>query len=82
MNKLTLSIPPATLRRAKAYAKRHHTSVSALVTQLFDSIARDNADAEAPRGAVTASIIGLIELPRSSKADLLSSAITDKHLRR
>lgn len=40
MSKLTLSVDPAVVQRAKRYAERRGTSVSALVEQYLDLVTR------------------------------------------
>jgi hypothetical protein len=52
MNKLTLSVDPHVVRRAKAYARGRGTSVSRLVEAMLDLAAR--TDASAPHSSDTA----------------------------
>ena len=48
MEKLTLSVNPHTVRRAKRYAKARGTSVSRLVETMLDLIAAPAPDGDAP----------------------------------
>ena len=47
MSKLTLSVEDAVVRRAKRYAATHGTSVSRLVEQYLDLVARPTASPQA-----------------------------------
>jgi hypothetical protein len=82
--KLTLSIPFPTVKRARIYAKRQRTSISSLVTRLFESLDRRTSEKDrTEKGAIlTQSSLGIISLPAASKADLLSDAINGKHSKR
>lgn len=51
MEKLTLSIDPAVIARAKRYAKARGTSVSRLVEQMLDLAASGGAGAEGRRAS-------------------------------
>lgn len=42
--KLTLSINEQTIEKAKAWAKRHHASLSSLVEDYFESLVSQQAD--------------------------------------
>ncbi len=82
--KLTLSVPEEAVKRAKAYARRHHTSVSALVTRLFQALeSRLQSPSQAqhhPKAAtLTERNLGLISLPLNKKADLISEALLHRH---
>jgi hypothetical protein len=86
-SKLTLSVPEDVIRRAKAYARLHQTTVSALVTRLFQSLKEDTKQFDRARrrreaALVTDSCVGLISVPEANKADLISQAIADKYRRR
>lgn len=82
--KLTLSIPLPIVKRARIYAKRQRTSISSLVARLFESLEGDKSDiSQASKAAVlTRSSVGIISLPVSLKADLLSDAINWKYLKK
>lgn len=63
MTKLTLSVDPEVVRRAKRYAVRRGTSVSALVEQYLDLVSRP-----APGGA--AELTPLLQQVRSETKGL------------
>jgi hypothetical protein len=48
MPKLTLSVDPAVVRRAKRYAARRKTSVSRLVAAFLDALSRPVEPVDAP----------------------------------
>jgi len=48
MPKLTLSVDPGVVERAKRFAAQRRTSVSRLVTSFLDAVARPERDAEVP----------------------------------
>lgn len=79
--KLTLALPEQTIRRAKAYARRHRTSVSALVTRFFDSVQKAREpDQRISEGAViTESSVGMVHLPLKKKSQLIAEALADKY---
>ncbi len=85
--KLTLSVPEDAIGWAKAYAKRHQTTVSALVTRLFQSLEEGTKESERLRRRrvatpISDSCVGLISVPKTNKADLISKALADKYRRR
>lgn len=48
MTKLTLSVKPDRIEKAKRYASKHHTSISKIVSDLFDGLTeKDEAEAMA-----------------------------------
>jgi hypothetical protein len=79
MTKLTLSIEPAVVEKAKQMAEANKTSVSAMFSQFVESAA-------APRtrrrkvGPLTRKVSGAIELPRGKDyKNLLEDALADKY---
>ena len=82
--KLTLSIPEKVVRKAKAYAKRHATSVSSLVSAWFDALEPSSQPPSAEKreremGVLTKSSLGVISLPNVKKEDLISEALIKRH---
>ena len=87
VTKLTLSMPRQVLKQAKSYARIHKTSISSIVTRLFESL-------NEPRGqkqngvhgettVLTKASLGIIPLsPKADKSDLISDALTEKHRKR
>jgi Family of unknown function (DUF6364) len=88
VTKLTLSVPSQILKQAKQYAKVHKTSISSIVTRLFESIyepkRQEKLEDSARRIAVfTESSTGIISLSsRIRKSDLISDALLGKHRKR
>lgn len=66
MAKLTLSVDEAVVERAKEFARRRSTSISALVEQYLDALSRPGAAAQGggavlpPLPPVTARLVGLL----------------------
>lgn len=83
--KLTLSVPVGVVMLAKRYAMQHGTSLSSMVTRLFQALlvlpeGPKNGGAERGKSAVlTESCIGVISLPKKDKRDLISEAIVAKY---
>jgi hypothetical protein len=65
MAKLTLSVDEAVVERAKEFARRRGTSVSALVERYLDALAQPGGDS-ATLPPVTARLVGLL---RGAKVD-------------
>jgi len=80
--KLTLLLPEDIIRVAKNYAKAHSTSISALVTKLFEGMHANQLDkaqnGPPSRASLTASSTGIIRLSKANKADLISEALGTK----
>jgi hypothetical protein len=79
MTKLTLSIEPSVVKKAKQMAEANHTSVSAMFSQFVES-------ASAPRGRrpkigpLTRKLSGVIELPPGKDyKKLVEEALADKY---
>jgi hypothetical protein len=79
MTKLTLSVEPSVVEKAKQMAKANKTSVSAMFSQFVESAA-------APRqrrpkiGPLTRQLSGMIELPPGTDyKELLAEALADKY---
>lgn len=76
MSKLTLSVDPEVVRRAKRYAERRGISVSALVETFLDIVARaPSSDADTP--PVLARLRGVL---RDADVDAHRAHLTRKHL--
>lgn len=76
--KLTLFVPENVVCLAKKYAKQHGTSISTLVTRLFESIKSDKREKHSSNKAsavITSSSIGLVKLSGRNKGDLISDAL-------
>ena len=86
MSKLTLSVPEASIKIAKRYAAKHHKSVSALVTEFFNScgakrqITRKQKSVESPT-PLTDSLAGILPPSDKSYRELLEEALAEKYLR-
>jgi len=80
--KLTLSINEGTIRRAKRYAKNHHTSLSALVEHYFSYLAADQIEENEMIGPLVAELSGLIELDSESEIkEEYGKHLVDKYLK-
>jgi hypothetical protein len=79
MTKLTLSIEPSLVEKAKQMAESNNTSVSAMFSQFVESVAARRG--RRPRiGPLTRKLSGLIELPaRKGYKELLADALADKY---
>lgn len=77
--KLTLSVPEHTVRKAKCYAKRHGTSVSALFAAAVEALPDDagNLDAALSGWAEMRDFIGIVGKPEPF--DERSQRILRKH---
>ena len=88
LTKLTLSMPSQVLKEAKSYARIHKTSISSIVTKLFESFSQSDAkhknEARTNRNVLfTDSSLGLISLPqKTDKAQLISDAVSEKFRKR
>ena len=84
VSKLTLSVPKQVLRHAKNYARIHNTSISSIVTKLFESIyeevsIRKSKAKSIGNALITDSSVGIISLPqKTSKTQLISNAVSEK----
>ncbi len=78
-NKLTLSVPEETVRKAKSYARRHGTSVSALFTALIDSLPgeADEMQQASVNWPELREFVGLLHRPKPF--DARSERILEKH---
>ena len=82
VRKLTLTMEPETIEMAKRYARKHNTSVSAVVSQFIRSVAseEEREDVQIPRGSLLEKVAGIIKLPEGKTVDdLLQEAIQEKH---
>jgi hypothetical protein len=77
--KLTLSVPPDTVEKAKQYAKKHGTSVSALFASVIESLPFEPDDLEqaSVEWPELRSFVGLIDKPKAF--DERSRRIIEKH---
>ena len=79
--KLTLLIPEDMVRAAKIYAKDHDTSISALVTRLFEAFSfseKTMHKQNSKQNRITASSLGMIKIKKTPKEDLISNALQDR----
>ena len=88
MSKLTLSVPEESIKIAKRYAAKEHKSVSALVTEIFNSFGA-KLDARKKRKIlhsptpITNALLGcLTPAKHTDKSDreLLEEALAEKYL--
>jgi hypothetical protein len=79
MTKLTLSIEPSVVEKAKQMAEANNTSVSAIFTQFVESASA--AGRRRPKiGPLTRKLSGLIELPAGKGyKELVGEALADKY---
>ena len=73
--KLTLSVDPDVIAKAKAFSRRHRTSISALVTRFL----RQLDEPAVPDAPIVARLRGL--LPRDVGRDQQRRSIESKHWR-
>jgi hypothetical protein len=59
MSKLTLSVDPAVVARAKRYARKHGVSISRMVEDYLASVAKSPAEPELP--PVLRSVMGILK---------------------
>ena len=78
-SKLTLSVPAKTVAKAKRFAKRRGTSVSALFTEVIESIPDEDEAVDALTGEwpEMASFVGIAE--DAAPYDERSRSILEKH---
>jgi hypothetical protein len=79
MTKLTLSIEPSVVEKAKQMAEANNTSVSAMFSQFVESAATQRK--RRPKiGPLTRKLSGMIELPPGKDYKrLLEDALADKY---
>lgn len=79
MTKLTLSIEPSVVEKAKQMAKANKTSVSAMFSQFVES-ATAHRGQRSKLGPLTRKLSGVIELPPGKDyKDLLAETLADKY---
>ena len=62
--KLTLSLNQNIIKKAKAYAKLHNTSLSKMIEAYFDSLTKeDKGESEIEISPLVESLCGVMELP-------------------
>jgi hypothetical protein len=77
MAKLTLSVPEASVRQAKRYARQNKTTVSALVDRFFCTLGSQDSK----KTPLTESLVGIAKLPDGmSEKDVLAEAIMEKYI--
>ncbi len=78
--KLTLSLNPAIISRAKAFARERQISLSTLVETLLLKVVADEAQPGSPSGTAVKSLTGIIRLDNtSSHGDSYQSYLEEKH---
>lgn len=79
MIKLTLSVPERILKQARTYAKTHQTSISSIVSSIFDSLQKTGNKENQSFAPLTQSLVGILTPPTGTrKADLISEALMTK----
>jgi hypothetical protein len=79
MTKLTLSVEPTVVKRAKRLAEANKTSVSAMFTQFVQSMSPPQSR-RGRIGPLTRKLTGVVKLPRGkSDRELLADALRDKY---
>jgi hypothetical protein len=79
MTKLTLSIEPSVVEKAKQMAEANNTSVSAMFSQFVESAATPRKQ-RSKIGPLTRKLSGAIELPSGKDyKELLADALADKY---
>lgn len=81
MSKLTLSMDEHMVVTAKRLAKRHKTSVSALLANMVRTMAAQEERKPAiPADSITAQLTGIIRAPaHKSDRELLTDALLDRY---
>ena len=74
--KLTLSLNQSVIKKAKAYAKEHNTSLSKMIEAYFDSLTSENVEESLETTPLVESLCGVIDLPdgfdyKKAKAEYL-----------
>jgi len=80
--KLTLTVEPEVLKKAKQYARKHKTSVSAMFSRVVRALAvRENERAvHVPRGSALEKLSGIITLPEGkTDDDLIYEVLAEKY---
>jgi hypothetical protein len=78
MAKLTLSVPEASVTRAKRYARSHKTTVSSLVDRFFATLGKDDQTAT----PLTDSMVGIAKMPETmDEKELVADAILAKYMK-
>jgi len=80
MSKLTLYADAQVVKRAKRWAAKRHTSLSAAVGRFLRALTAQPKVGELP--PITKKASGMVKIPDRPKADLISDALEDKYLRR
>ena len=79
MSKLTLSIEPSVVEKAKQMAEANNTSVSAMFTRFVEAASADRGRRR-KIGPLTRKLSGIIELPPDKDyKELLADALADKY---
>ncbi len=78
-SKLTLSADKEVIDRAKRFAHKNQTSVSAMFTRFLSAMTSDQS-ASRKLGPITRKATGLITIPANKKdRQLLEEALAEKH---
>jgi hypothetical protein len=80
--KLTLTVKPEIVQMAKQYARRHHTSVSAMFSRVIREIVVKEQDRAMaiPAGSALEKLCGITKLPEGKTADdVLLEALLEKY---
>jgi hypothetical protein len=80
--KLTLTVEPKTIKKAKEYARTHKTSVSSFFSRLVDSLidSDDNSELLVPRGSELSKVAGIIKADKTKSYDELRyDSLADKY---
>ena len=82
MDKLTLSMDREVVATAKRLAKRHRTSVSAMLSNMVKAMAAQEGEKrpEIPPDSIAARAVGLVKLPLGkTDGDVLYEALCEKY---
>ncbi len=80
VTKLTLSIPPRTVRKGKSYAAKHDTSLSKLVAQFLDGLDQPGKTKTEMEPGI-ARMFGAYKLPTDMDVnDIRLNGLLEKHL--
>jgi len=78
--KLTLSADARLIRRAKQFARKRNTSVSAMFARYIENLTRDRSKDLKAIGPLTRRASGMIRLPKGmSDRQMLEEALAAKH---
>jgi hypothetical protein len=79
LTKLTLRMNPLLIKRAKAYAKQHGTSVSQIVSDYFSLLNQSGDIKNMPSSKITNSLRGVLKGSNLDKKDF-KTHLDDKYL--